>query len=237
MPASFIIPRTITVSGPVILIDEPTSQATIERIGELRTKDGAPFTIIHATDLAATLEDFLASAFAVPGAVPVFVGNGSNYPKRFSAACQSTPGLAVPAKRLWVPGCDPVAIIGAFLPEYFMLLRKLTFVAVDDVISSGTTLRTLRERNAWRFPAASWTAAAWIIQDEQLRLRSGVRTCYDTVFASCAVKHARLPKAAINSISTLRESAELRDDYASRHLRTPEELTELFAPSTHAASL
>jgi len=83
-------------------------------------------------------------------------------------------------------------------------------LVVDDVISTGTTLEMLKERNAWRFPNALWYAAAWVTR--KLTLKG-----YERLDAALHVTHPKGRRIPIISLSSLLGSRELAASWAQKH--------------------
>ena len=83
-------------------------------------------------------------------------------------------------------------------------------VIVDDVVSSGTTVSKIRNRNAIWMPKARWHVAVWIKQ-HACRLRG-----FESVYAGIEVgdNTRRVP---INSLSTLINNVEVAESYARRN--------------------
>jgi len=217
------------INGCVILVDEVLEAADEEKMRALKTIGGQDLVLISASDLAVALETFLVDvAVAKKGALFVFPGNGSNWPKKFSKVCQQNFGVSVYAKRSWTPGSDPVASTGLIMPEIFMNLQVETIVVIDDVISSGKTMNKLWQNNAWRFPRAKWIGAAWLAQVPQMRAKSGIKG-YDQIFASLVLEGSNQRKVPINSLSTLIEQSAIAQNYAQRHFVRPKEFTSLMS--------
>jgi hypothetical protein len=124
------------------------------------------------------------------------------------------------AKRHWEPGIDPVVRVGTILPCQFLVLGVRNIVVVDDVISSGQTLRKLNRENNWRFPGATWFGASWVAQVPTMKAQSGLNG-YARVLTACVVEDLRGRKVPINSLSTLRKEPSIARNYAERHFVNP----------------
>jgi hypoxanthine phosphoribosyltransferase len=83
-------------------------------------------------------------------------------------------------------------------------------VVVDDVISSGTTVTLVRERNSWKFPRATWYAAVPVTRKEKI-------PNFKKIFSCEVVRDIAGKKVPINSLSTLIENPEIRQDYFARN--------------------
>lgn len=219
---AFSYAQSLATDGRIILIDEPLqSEARIE-MEKLETADGHGLVFFEDTWLTTQLEEVLKGVIKDDQTLLVFPGNGSNYPRRLSQFCREFPSAtSVEAKRFWIPGEDPVVTAGLIFPNIFMITNVKTIVIVDDVISSGLTMRKLYQNNAWRFPAAKWTGVSWMAQVPSMKARSGVNG-YEHIATGCVVgKTNGGGKVPINSLSTLRENSEIALSYASRHFKNP----------------
>jgi hypothetical protein len=147
----------------------------------------------------------------------VFPGNGANIVRGFMDAdkwllCWRT--ASATAKRFWIPGEPPQAIAGRIFPDRFLLGMK-DIVVIDDVVSSGETVKKLRAVNMPWIPAARWHVATWVMQ------RAANLRGFQTHFATVEVGESGR-KDPINSLSTLVENVEIADSYARRNFPNPE---------------
>ena len=212
--------RYLYTDGRIILSDVPLESSAKEEMRRLKTVDGKDLIFLETEQLAKDLERFLEELIEEE-TLFVFPGNGSNYPKSVSKACQEVNGVRVYAKRVWTPGSDPFAVAGSIMPEVFVNLSVQTIVVVDDVISSGQTMYKLHINNAWRFPRAKWIAATWVAQIPQMKAHSGVNG-YDRSVVACVVEGPNKRRVPINSLSTLREQPAITENYAKRHFLDPD---------------
>ncbi len=211
--------ETVVTNGRIILIDEPMSSETRSQLAKLETTDAQELLFLEDRQLAGGLEEFLREVVMEPDTLLVFPGNGSNYPRRLSQVCQEyTNTASVEAKRFWTPGTDPEVQAGPIYPEKFLILGVKNVVMVDDVISSGLTMRKLYQKNAWRFPGASWRACAWVSQSLPSR---GIRGYGEVSVATLVQREKGTQKVPINSLSTLRNNLKISESYACRHFREP----------------
>ncbi|MFA7421875.1 MAG: hypothetical protein WCZ90_19485 [Melioribacteraceae bacterium] len=113
------------------------------------------------------------------------------------------------AKRVWIPGENPQTFVSRIAPTQ-MLLGVKNVVVVDDVISSGATIRHLRQVNNPWIPGADWQAITWVKQ------KSAVIKGFSGIFATKTVgtKERKVP---INSLSTLVGCREIAESYARRN--------------------
>lgn len=210
-----------TTDGRIILIDEPLRSDVRMHPERLETVDGYGPMFFEDTWLAAKLEKVMQGIMREKDTLLVFPGNGANYPRQLSRFCQEFPNTtSVEAKRFWVPGNDPIVTVGVIMPSIFMITSVKTVVVIDDVISSGLTMRKLYEKNSWRFPAAKWVGMSWVSQIPQMRARSGVHG-YERIATVCVVGKSNGGRVPINSLSTLRLDAEIAESYAQRHFKNP----------------
>ncbi|MDD5050487.1 MAG: hypothetical protein PHV93_01965 [Candidatus Pacebacteria bacterium] len=219
--------RLFLTDGRIIIADVPLSAEVRAGIGRLETKEGKPVVFLDDVDLAKDLEKYLERIVATHSKVLfVFPGNGSNYPRKMSAVWRQFPSADVFAKRMWVPGREPVALSGRILPEVFLVLDVETVVVVDDVICSGATLVKIHEENSWRFPKAKWLGAAWLAQVPQMKAKSGVNG-YSSVSVSTVVGKIDGRRIPLNSLSTLKSDRGIAESYANTHFACPEKFLEL----------
>jgi hypothetical protein len=205
------------VCDRVIIADESLTAVGRRDLQSLETVDGSRVEILEGVELSSMLDAVLENEIKRPNTLVVFPGNGALYPYRYSSLLQHCVSTAVSAGRFWVPGQDPIAYTGMIHPEIFMDLRTERVVVVDDVVCSGATCIELHKRNAWRFPKATWVAAAWVIQAPQSRSRSGV-TGYTSALGAVVVSKNNGNRSAVNSLSTLRSDPEVRNSYVKRHI-------------------
>jgi hypothetical protein len=212
------------IGNRVIIADVPLTGATREKLESLHTVDGHGMCVLHDIELGEMLDVLLKEYIGGSDSIVVFPGSGARYPRRCSALLRMCQGIEVPAGRIWVPGSEPRALAGTIAPDRFLVLGIRRIIVVDDVISSGATMRALHKRNAWRFPNASWVAGTWMLQHPQSRCRSGIAG-FDTVLGGCVVSKPDGSRAAVNSLSTLCFDAAVRASYAERHI-APEDREE-----------
>lgn len=218
---SFRYERSITTDGRIILLDEPiTKEARLQMEG-LKAVDASELLFLEDKDLATDLERILEGILSRESDILlVFPGNGSNYPRKLSNICRTSQGAAVHAERFWEPGIDPIVTAGDILPSMFMVMGVETVVVVDDVISSGMTLRKIHDRNSWKFPRAKWIGTSWVSQVPQTKGRSGVPG-YESIETACVVGKINGNRVPVNSISTLRQNQKIAKNYAERHFKDP----------------
>lgn len=216
--------KEIITNGRVVILDEPLAEKERKAVHDLETVDGQEIILLEDAQLAAWLEKILEPLAALPNTLFVFPGNGANFPRRLSQVCRIQFGVGVHAKRFWIPGENPEAQVGLVCPERFMVLGIKNVVIVDDVISSGLTIRKLYQTNSWRIPGVCWHACAWI---SQILPKEKVRGYHEISVACLVKKFTGDGKVPVNSLSTLRQNTEIATSYAHRHFRTPEKFLQL----------
>lgn len=112
------------------------------------------------------------------------------------------------AKRIWSPGSEPVVLVHQM--GWGINSEIENVVVVDDVISSGTTVALVRERNNWKFPRAIWYAAVPVTRKEKL-------PSFKKIFSCKVVKDINGKKIPINSLSTLIADPAVRQNYFARN--------------------
>lgn len=148
--------------------------------------------------------------FPVATTLLVFPGNGAGIvreylPRNWLARWQ---WMTVTAKRVWIPGEAPRAIVGRIANS--MLLGFSHVIVMDDVVSSGVTIRNIRQTNSPWIPNTRWVSVSWIAQ------RSAGTRGFAQVHAGLFVGDERR-KAPINSLSTLLCDEAILRSYARRN--------------------
>lgn len=144
----------------------------------------------------------------------VLPGNGASIVKKFIQKEKpfwlwQWPWKAFPhAKRIWIPGENPQAMVGRI--NRGVLVGIKTVVVIDDVISSGETIRKLQKGNEDFIPMAKWQAVTWVAQ------KAAATKGFANIFATKTVG-SRERKVPINSLSTLIECQEIAESYARRN--------------------
>ena len=152
----------------------------------------------------------------------VLPGNGASIVKKYIDKAKPFwlwrwPWKAYPhAKRIWIPGESRQAFVGRI--NRGVLIGIKTVVVIDDVISSGETIRKLRKENENFIPMANWHAITWVMQE------AAITNGYSKIFAAKAVG-LKERKVTINSLSTFVECRWIAESYARRNF---ENLTEAF---------
>lgn len=171
-------------------------------------------TLLDEKELVQALhEKFLAKSFEPENTIFIYPGESARRIKTLGFS-QEFESFFVPAKRIWVPGTDPIVTVGGVATKNFLLLRIKDVVVVDDVLSSGATLSLLWERNAWLFPRATWHA--YVPVTRKVKLVNYASITYG-VFVPPDEKGRKPP---INSLSTFLENQEILENYLSRNFNS-----------------
>jgi len=194
-----------------IIVDEFLSTEKRKEIQELDWI-GDPVQFLDDNQLSQELDKLLEKELDNAGTLIVFPGSGAQYPRK-KLKTDGIPNQTVFAKRLWIPGKNPICLAGDIQFQGYLNLETKKIVVIDDVISSGGTISALHKRNSWRFPLATWVAATWVSQVLPKDLKG-----FERILSACQVVKGSGLKSAINSLSTLRANKDLRSNYALRHL-------------------
>lgn len=217
---SFAYADSIVTDGRIILLDEPLLMSARAALSALETVDGRDVLFLDDRELATQTEEILRGIVDHRREILfVFPGNGSQYPYRLSRISQQSRQATVFAKRLWKHGSDPIALAGRIAGP-FLVTDVDTVLVVDDVISSGLTMRMIHTANAWRFTRAQWIGVSWVSQIPQMKARSGVNG-YAQIMTACVIGKPNGGRVPINSISTLRRDPQIAESYAHRHFKDP----------------
>lgn len=146
----------------------------------------------------------------------IFPGNGANVLRRYIPIewLDNWQCINVSAKRFWQPGSYPRVIVNPVVANKVLVGFKMV-VVIDDVVSSGLTMKLIREKSMPWLPGVRWNFVTWVMQ------RSANIRGYDL---SNVAEFVGTPgtKAPINSLSTLMQNQLILRDYASRHIRDPD---------------
>lgn len=91
-------------------------------------------------------------------------------------------------------------------------------VVIDDVISTGITLKNLYLRNHFRFPCARWHAFVLVSRTRKLKN-------YQVWSPLFFTEDRTMP---INTLSILVENEDIRNDYVIKHFKEPDRVLEIF---------
>ncbi len=116
--------------------------------------------------------------------------------------------ISLPAKRIWMPGENPIAEVAKINSGVMVGIKQV--VVIDDVVSSGETIRKLYKTNEMFVPGARWSVATWAIQ-ESANIKG-----YGDAWAHITVG-SKARKSPINSLSTLVDCPEIAESYAERN--------------------
>ncbi len=184
---------------------------------------GAPFsfpgvTVLDVHTLTEALREWSEWGMLDPRTTRiVFPGNGArDVEQRLGSGWLSRWTVdKIAATRFWWPGATPGAVVGQMLPMDAFDFTTTDVIIIDDVISSGTSMRRVRDRNDVWMPNARWHALAWVKQ-RACKLRG-----FASVHAGAEVgfRNKRVP---INSLSTLLEEKKVLCSCAERNFRNAE---------------
>lgn len=152
--------------------------------------------------------------FTDPSTLVVFPGNGASIVRRYvpKGWLHAWNWIGVDAKRIWIPGEDPQTVVGRIADR--MMLGIKTIIIMDDVISSGATIRRIKELNEPWIPGAVWDAWAWVRQKSANT--KGFSRVNSTEWVGTFQR-----KTPINSLTTLLENPEIARSYAERNFSNP----------------
>lgn len=91
---------------------------------------------------------------------------------------------------------------------------------IDDVVSSGITMRTLYKRNAAKFPRAFWYGCSLVSRLSDVRGYSSLQ------YVVHVPTVPQMPKAPINSLSTLLNDEKVSANYARKNFDNPDKFLE-----------
>jgi hypothetical protein len=181
----------ISSGRPILVQDIGLTEGQTEELGM-----GGSYNVYDARELTKSLIELLGSAEDGPSTAILFVGRSGEIVRQYLRATSYENGVRVHATTVDRSGSIPVVTTSALSWHSLIDLNIRKVIVFDDVVSSGKTLELLAERNAWRFPRATWYAAVWITRKEKLK-------GYKCVFASLQASHPKGKRVPINSLSTL----------------------------------
>ena len=158
--------------------------------------------------------------FDVERTMLVFPGNGANIvrrhlPNKWLCKWHWT---TIKAKRIWIPGENPSAFVDRICSDCFILgIRDI--VIIDDVISSGSTVKKIIQINDPWIPNAKWHVVSWVRQ-RAVNLRQ-----FKSSYAAEIVGETSR-RASINSMSTLLVNDDIAREFAKRHFSKPQEFID-----------
>jgi len=158
----------------------------------------------------------------------VFPGNGSCFVRQTlsNKITNDFSWTSIFAKRGWYDDKNPLAIVGEIMPKRTLILGIKRVLVIDDVISSGITMRKIYQRNYWKFPQADWLAATWLMQSPRTKAPSGVKG-FKKVLTTILVQGSQGKRVPINSLSTLVQEREIAENYAQKHFFHPEQFIQI----------
>lgn len=223
--------QEINDAGVIIICDWPlqlrpnvdTQKSIALLLNEHGTRNELPIYLLDEQDMVSKLEILLfeniacdprSTLFLYPGNSAVHI-RSAGFANRFMSRNMH-------AKRWWTPGGeDPVVVVHSIEYEKFMDFSIQTIVVVDDVVSSGETLKKVQERTASRFPNALWYAAPLISRERKL-------ASFKELICVSYIATVNSKKVPINSIGALIEDRAMRENYFARNFNRSELLSESF---------
>ena len=179
--------------------------------------------IVHlGEDLTSDMLRIFNQAFGDLGrntTILIFPGNGANIVKRYLPVnwLFQWKNVSILAKRVWQPGEDPRVFVGRVADQMILGIKQV--IIIDDVVSSGKTIRNIRLLNDPWIPGTNWNAVAWLIQDKNSSRGFG------NIFGLRVGEKDRL--VPINSLSTLMENKKILRSYAERNFSRPKDFISL----------
>lgn len=201
----------------VILIDTPCDQKYRKQLQALEVR------LIDGAQAMQHLMAYFRSASRSLRLLTFVEGGGEYVEQLVRPSLRSTLMAKVWAKR-WVPPPDvlfnerrdPLWLVGEIETYESILLQVEEVVLVDDVISSGNTLKAIRWRNAWKFPRATWRAYALVG-------RVDANPGMPWAAARLVEQKPDGGKIPLNNLSTLLKDQGIACDYARRNFAQPAE--------------
>ena len=160
----------------------------------------------------------------------VFPGNGACFVKDSlpNEIVEKFSQTSVFAKRGWYDTKNPLVVVGEIMPQHLLMLDVEKILVIDDVISSGSTMRKLYNRNHYKFPRADWFAATWLMQYPRTKTPSGIKG-FRKIITMILVEGKQGQRVPINSLSTLLQDSEIAENYAVAHFKKPMAFLKLLA--------
>lgn len=190
----------------VLINDVRASREILNQFRELN------LTVVDAEEMTKELTGWkLWDYFTTSSTLIVFPGNGATLVREYTPKSwlERWRVRKVHAKRYWEPGRDPW-IEANRIDSRAMLLGMSDVVLVDDVVSSGTTARRIREINDPWIPNAQWHVVVWVAQ--RARALRGFSSCHAAY--EVGTNQTKVP---INSLSTLLHNQGIAESYARRN--------------------
>lgn len=207
--------KCISDAGLIIIVDRPVSKKIIESLRSLKAKNQKRIELLFFEEMVVELNLLVQSLQLSRNTMFVFPGNGGQKVRSKVDIEEGYIFTNVFAKRLWYPGTPPVVSTGEILPGTNLLLNVENVVVLDDVISSGATLKQLYQRNNWKFPKAKWMGISLVARPKLIK---GYTELFSIVSVPDSSSGKKMP---INSLSTLTDIETIAEDYGLRNLVNP----------------
>lgn len=220
--------QEINNAGAIIIGDWPVplrlnadmQVKIVSLLSEHGTKSGLPVYLLNEKGMISELEEMVVKRLDPKSTLFLYPGNSARY-IRSSGFAEEFESRNMHAKRIWNPGEDPVVIVHSLEYERLIDPSIKTILVVDDVVSSGLTLRKVYERTAWKFPNATWYAAPLISRERKLPFFKDLICVYYIAMVNSK-------KVPINSIGALIEDRAMRENYFIRNFNRGVILSESF---------
>ncbi len=225
--------KHLFTEGLVIILDKKTTTEIQKELSLLETKSGKEIVLLKARemtyDLDTVLKQELSGIITKENSLFLFPGQGAEQVEKLSKSHIGYPKLKIFAKRFWVPGDEPAASVGVIiLPKDIQPERIKIMIVLDDVISSGETLRRIYEQNFQKFKT-KWIAGSWVIQAPRMKNTNCGVTGYDKIITAIVVEGPQGKRVPVNSLSSLLGSYDIAQNYAERHFKKPSEFLRMLS--------
>lgn len=215
-------PNVVFTSGVVLLIDQKISKVLRQELDNCRLRNSGFPLLFDLEELSRILSELISSLALIPEkTLFVFPGNSGQIIRKCITLPPGSHETNVFAK--WIYGADlPAATTGQIPTKTYVDGETECVFIIDDVVSSGQTIKRIRERNLWKFPKARWCAVCWID-------RGVIPKGFDLFHSSVTIKHCEDSerKVPINSLGTLLEEPEWLRDYSHKNFSNPEEFISI----------
>jgi len=220
----FFYGEYLYTESPIILVDVDVFWLDKTCLSWQKTIDDKKPLLFESAYLANLLELALGKYLEpCEERLVVFPGNGAIDAKDSLEYWKDYNCVNVYAKRKWQVGNDPEVIVDEIFTEWPSVKEILV---IDDAISSGETMKKLCEKNANKFPEASWTGACWISQKPRSKAPAGIPG-FKKAIAGLVVEGPQGRRVPINSLSTLIKDQEIAQKYTLRYFQDPEKFLRI----------
>jgi len=214
--------NVVRTSGVVLIIDQKINGAQRQGLDNCRLRnDGFPL-LFDPEELSRILSESIGSlALVSEKTLFIFPGNSGQIVREYVTLPPGSCETSVFAK--WIYGTDlPASSVGQIPTKTYVDYETECVFILDDVVSSGQTIKRIRERNLWKFTKARWCAGCWID-------RGVISKGFDLFHSSITVRHSEDDerKVPVNSLSTLLEEPKWLRNYSDKNFSNPEEFISI----------